>query len=181
VQEVCFTMQQNFTLNETVREAIALALIQLMKRKPLTRISISEIVKVAGVSRSSFYRNFESKEDILNSHMGNLYRNFFRTQNISLHAEKLPDISRFLLPRFQFIKQHRDFFTVLAQNNLLYNIFEQMDPELRLLLMGQNSSISCYYLAMFSGSCASVIHMWIHNNFRESEEEMVEIFAAYPR
>ncbi len=38
---------------------------QLLEKKELTKISISELVKRAGVSRAAFYRNYDSKEYIL--------------------------------------------------------------------------------------------------------------------
>lgn len=70
-------MENNITLNKVVIESIELALIQLMTKKPFSQISISEIVKAAGVSRSSFYRNFESKEQILTSYIHGQYKDFF--------------------------------------------------------------------------------------------------------
>ena len=53
--------------NLLTREAIETALLQLLGKKELTKISISELVKRAGVSRAAFYRNYDSKEEILES------------------------------------------------------------------------------------------------------------------
>lgn len=44
------------------------ALFQLLQKKPLSEIKITELVARAGVSRMAFYRNFESVEDILRQH-----------------------------------------------------------------------------------------------------------------
>ena len=62
-------MENTLTLNKTIRESLALALIRLLKKKDFSSITVSEIVKLAGVSRSSFYRNFESKEQLLLSYL----------------------------------------------------------------------------------------------------------------
>ena len=48
-----------------VDEYIINALFNLMKKKNFENISITEITNKAGVSRNSFYRNFNSKEDIV--------------------------------------------------------------------------------------------------------------------
>ena len=173
-------MKDKITLNETIREAISIALIQLMKTKSFSEISISEITRIAGVSRSSFYRNYDSKEQILICYIHDLYHNFFHTENILRHFPDQSGLQEFLLPRFRFIKENREFFTVLHKNNLLYYIFDEMEPDLILLLSGQNASISKYYLSMFAGSYAATIRHWIHNDFQESEEEMAAIFADYP-
>ena len=52
-----------------IKECITDALIKQMKIKPFHEITITELVKVAGVSRVSFYRNFKSKQDILERHL----------------------------------------------------------------------------------------------------------------
>lgn len=42
------------------------ALLALMREKPYRDIKIKDITNKAQVDRSTFYRNFSSKEDILN-------------------------------------------------------------------------------------------------------------------
>lgn len=51
--------------NAYVIEHINEALLGLLKEKSLNEISISEICETAGVGRMSFYRNYESKEDVI--------------------------------------------------------------------------------------------------------------------
>ena len=43
------------------------ALVRLMEHTALDRISVSELLKKAGVSRSTFYRRYRDKYDLLNS------------------------------------------------------------------------------------------------------------------
>ncbi|CQR25210.1 transcriptional regulator [Streptococcus varani] len=57
--------QSNKEANQITRESIETALLHLMEKKELPQISISELVKKAGVSRNAFYRNYKSKEEIL--------------------------------------------------------------------------------------------------------------------
>ena len=59
--------KSNQESNFLTREAIETALLQLLEKKDLAKISISELVKRAGVSRAAFYRNYDSKEEILES------------------------------------------------------------------------------------------------------------------
>lgn len=51
--------------NQLTKESIETALLFLMEKKDLQQISISELVRKAGVSRNAFYRNYKSKEEIL--------------------------------------------------------------------------------------------------------------------
>lgn len=179
LKEVCL-LQEKITLNKAIREAITLALIRLMDKKDFSQITISELIRVAGVSRSSFYRNFTSKEQVLICHIHNLYEDFFHAQNIPSSLLSISDVQDFLLPRFALIRENRDFFTVLSKNHLLYYIFEQMKSEFILLLSGQGREVSSYFLAAISGACAGVVQKWVENDFQESIEELVRVFAAEP-
>lgn len=67
--------------NAITRECIETAMIRLMEKKSFVDISIQDIITVAGVSRSSYYRNYESKEDILTQ--------YIRTINESLSTVML--------------------------------------------------------------------------------------------
>ena len=55
--------------NLIVRESIETAIIELQNKKPIDKITITEIVNNAGVGRISFYRNYYYKEDVLFSAM----------------------------------------------------------------------------------------------------------------
>jgi len=174
----CF-MENTMTLNKTIRESLALALIRLLQKKDFSEITVSEIVKTAGVSRSSFYRNFESKEQLLLRYLYDLYADFFGSGEVLAQIPEYNGMQDFLLPRFRFIKDHHDLFLVLRKHNLLYYAFEQLENDLIHLLTGYDSSLPDYCRAMFSGSCAGIIRMWIDHDFRESEEEMIQFFTYY--
>lgn len=49
----------------SVTEYITEALLLMMKKKPYNDISVTVLCEKAGVTRMSFYRNFNTKEDVL--------------------------------------------------------------------------------------------------------------------
>ena len=51
--------------NTYVKKQILTALLDLLKEKPLSDISVSELTSKAEIGRVSFYRNYQNKEDIL--------------------------------------------------------------------------------------------------------------------
>ena len=55
--------------HEMVVESLTQALLQLMEKKPLSKINVSELCSRAGVGRISFYRNFDSMDEILVRHL----------------------------------------------------------------------------------------------------------------
>ena len=55
----------NAEANKITRDCMKAALVKLLNEKDLPQISVTEIVTAAGVSRPAFYRNYSSKEDLL--------------------------------------------------------------------------------------------------------------------
>jgi len=171
-------MEEKLTLNQTVRESISQALVQLMSQRDFSEISVREIAEKAGVSRSSFYRNYRDKEEVLLDYITQLYNASFVAHQIAPSASGRQMTHDALLPRFRFIRRNRLFFTLLHRSGLLYRIFEQIQPDLMELLCGSSIALSPYHLAMCSGACAGIVRLWIENDFRESEEELARIFMA---
>ena len=55
----------NITPRKSVRDTIILAFQEMLKEKPFEKISVLELTEVCGVSRTSFYRHFSDKYDLL--------------------------------------------------------------------------------------------------------------------
>lgn len=51
--------------SDLLKECMADALLRAMKRKPFEKITVTEITEAAGVNRSTWFRNFESKDEAL--------------------------------------------------------------------------------------------------------------------
>ena len=51
--------------NEVARNSLFGAFIQLMDQKPITQITVLELCQKTNISRSAFYWNFSSKENML--------------------------------------------------------------------------------------------------------------------
>lgn len=72
------------------------ALFQLLAKKPLRAIKVTELVARAGVSRMAFYRNYQSVEDILRAYfapqIAHLFDNVILNENA---AVKLAEMQSF--------------------------------------------------------------------------------------
>ena len=64
------TRYSNEQSKRITKACIETALIQLLEEKEIDKISITELVKRAGVSRTAFYAHYETKEDVLKSALG---------------------------------------------------------------------------------------------------------------
>ena len=171
-------MKSEITLNESVKEAIEMALIKLLKKKDINKITVTELCETAGVGRSSFYRNFESLEDAAVSYVNRIYREYFRNNPVNPDAYKKSNFSFFLKQRFEFIKKHGEVFTALHKNGMLYSVLVKMAPEVKRQFLVADVSESRYFSAMTMGFSAGVIEEWVAGGMKESEEELAEITKA---
>lgn len=58
------------------REYITEALLQLMNKKNYENITITDIAERAGVTRITFYRNFNTKDDIVKQYVQNIFNEY---------------------------------------------------------------------------------------------------------
>lgn len=58
-------MKRTQRTSDFLKECIADSLLRLLRTKPLEAITIREITELANVSRVTYYRNFTSKEEVI--------------------------------------------------------------------------------------------------------------------
>lgn len=67
-------MKNPSSTHQFAEECIYTALLQLMEHQPYDEITITDITKKAGVSRMAYYRNYQSKDEILIRHLDLLFQ-----------------------------------------------------------------------------------------------------------
>lgn len=165
-------MKKEISYKDSVKEAIVIALIQLMKEKDFSCITIHEIVTRAGVARSSFYRHFGSKEDVLLYHADELY-NIPEEEHEPYQGNHLKN---YMISRFRAFKENRDFFLALKQNHLLYLLYQQAADNAVKNIAAFGLYRNPYQAVFFSSAAVGVTIRWIENDFREREEQLTDMF-----
>jgi len=64
-KQICAMQKSNNESNQMTRDSIKTALIDLLKEHDYQKIRITEIINLAHVSRSAFYHNYKTKQDIM--------------------------------------------------------------------------------------------------------------------
>ena len=77
-------MDKRKEANLRVKKALTDSLFQMMENRPLSEITITEIIRDSGVARVSFYRNYNSKEDILITLVRDVLEDFRETADYDL-------------------------------------------------------------------------------------------------
>lgn len=149
-----------------VDEYITEALLQLMKKKPFKDISITEICERAGVTRMSFYRNFESKEDILYKKVRAVTNAFLKESGISYRKNTT---EQYFVTLFTHMKKQKDLCLALYQAGLIHFVKEEFDRGFIEIYRGVYDDYKSYFLA---GGVYNAFLLWMMNGYKESPKEV---------
>lgn len=161
-------MKRNPT-NMFVRDCMTQALFKLMKTKDFHDITVSALVKTAGVSRNSFYRNYSSMEDILRQYLAEQTKLWWDSYLSHLHPNIIEEIFLHLLDMQEVI-------TLLYESGMSYLLMEHIVRCGRESLTGELSN--AYQTAYMSGGLCGLVNEWILRGMKETPREMQELFLA---
>ncbi len=161
----------NQSRNAYVTEHLTDALLALLAEKPVNEISISELCDAAGVGRTSFYRNYEAKEDILKAHVKHLFHDWTK------ECEQTPELplGRLIYLVFSHFEANYEFYGLLNQRGLTYLLKDILldqcgfNPEQEVA-----AAYSSAYVAFF-------LYGWIEVWFRRGMKETAAELAGYLR
>ncbi|RDU23666.1 TetR/AcrR family transcriptional regulator [Anaerosacchariphilus polymeriproducens] len=103
--------KMNYRIALQSKKMLTNGLIKLMETNDYSMITVTQICQEAELSRRTFYRLFETKEEILNEHMALLAEEFMNmvTEAAPRHYIEVATIY------FEFWKQHEVFLKLLKK------------------------------------------------------------------
>ncbi len=160
----------NKARNTYVIEHITDSLLKIMQDRPIGEISISELCDLAGIGRASFYRNFESKEDILRAYINKIFKEWTDEAD---RKDNRP-LSELLGLMFAHFEKYRDFYTLLKERNLIFLlkdvIIELCGPK------PEHSKVEAYARAYAAYTLYGWIEVWFQRGMQETAEEIAGMF-----
>lgn len=160
----------NAEKNTYVKEHITASLIDYLKSGKIDDISISELCDRAGVGRASFYRNYDSKEDVIRQYSNQLIIEWGK------QFEGDPNSSFFNVfgSLFHHYKEYSDFYTILIRQNMSYLILDTI--KFKINLSKDDPNIDAYGKAFFAYGLYGWICEWIDRGMQETPDEINELF-----
>ena len=163
----------NEARNTYVIEHITDTLLALLRDRPLREISISELCQKAGVGRVSFYRNFESKEEILRRRDYDLVHEWLEVQK----ADRKPfDSMACVKSLLHHYKQHQDFYSLLYRENLSYILLDTINS-----LVGptkEDDNLAALSKAFVSYGLYGIVDEWVGRGMQEPESVLLELLPG---
>ena len=168
-------MSKGSESNRLAKECIVTALVELMKIRDYDSISITDIAKKAGVSRMAYYRNYISKDDILNKYIEEVGESIHEMIAKSNSSAVPYD---YFLALFEQLGKYSDLAIVayrahlgeLILTALIKNMFITFPPP-------NDSAAERYHRFFLAGAFYNVFIEWLKGGLHESPADMARICA----
>jgi AcrR family transcriptional regulator len=162
------------------------AMLLLLDKKPYEQIGISEITEKAGVARTSFYRNFTGKDDVILQYLDDILSDCM-FQIIKGKEQNGQKIFSLRLPIPQLRKQRENLKKLLELDNgldlLLLKYFldfeDAMIDQHSKNLLKREKHIFRWTAKFLSGGFLNVIIDWINNESATPEEQLLAAFDEF--
>lgn len=159
--------------NQYIRMCIAETLIQLMASKSLDEITVTALVKVANVSRMTFYKYYTSKQEVLEDYMYeimNAYVEETRQRNDIGIFHELKHICHC----FEFFRTYSDSIQILVCANMYSVIINALNDYMDTYVLS-SFPYSRYELYYYAGALCNTYIKWIESGMQETPEEIARL------
>ena len=160
---------------KTVKERIETALVQLMEEKPFQEITVTDLIQKAEVARVSFYRNFSSTADVIDSLTAKLANTFLVDLKELLSHPNERKAREFLFGYLYGFQKH---FRSFCPENKFNQEFIMSSLHGKITQLEQNGGVSTiqekYNTAAKLSMIEGIISRWGSTGFVETPEEMVD-------
>lgn len=145
------------------------ALFRLLKTKSLDKIQVIEICKIAGVGRSTFYKHFINKNEIVVFYLNKVYKQYLK--KAIKHPKNNQEFESNIVVLVQTIYDHKENLSLLLKNNLGQKLLDFLTRKfivIDFLLSNEN-----YFLPyIISGAIYNSLIARSENNFRNEIKEV---------
>lgn len=162
-------MRRKSTTTKMMKSYIVDALLILMSEKDFHSITIDELVKKAGVNRSTYYRHFTGKEDVIFYFLDSVMNEYleqiqFQKLDLKTYLQKL--FSHFMNYRKQMLVIYHSGLSMVLLNVLKKYFYSQIDTSKPL--------VEQYEVSFYIGGIFNHLLMWFSRGMKESPEEMTK-------
>ena len=166
------------------------ALLILLETKDYEYISVREITKKAGVSRSTFYLHYDSIDDLLNEAITRINDKFYKYFDSEVNVKeeisnKKVDNLLFITPKYlkpylNFVFENKKLFKLCINKSILFNSNKKFNEFYKTYFLPTmdyfniNKEKQPYIVAYHIHGILSIISKWLDNDCKESIDQIVD-------
>lgn len=173
---------------ERSRRLLIDALLELMKDRPYSKISVAHIAEQSGVARPTFYLHFHSKDDLLIAYIDEMFEKFYEEidQYITQRKDADPVIASIM---FRQWSDNAEFAHLLVQKDIESLMLNQFKNYIERVVerfmtahgIRNQAGLLPYVVDFLAGASFMVITRWVREGMVETPEVMGELYASLVR
>ncbi len=160
----------NESSNQLTRECLRTALMKLMEQKNFEQISVTDIVKKSGVSRTAFYRNYGTKEELI-AEITNEVTEALTHSIMNQDFKKNP--REWYESSLQYVSDNRDVINLLLKADMFKESILGKESFFDKALLLESAEEHYRYTAL-QGALVMVLLKWFSSGMQESIQFMAE-------
>ncbi|MDL2236913.1 TetR/AcrR family transcriptional regulator [Christensenellaceae bacterium OttesenSCG-928-K19] len=155
------------------------ALVELMQKEHISKISVKALCERADVNRSTFYAHFEDQYDLLHSIEQEAMDNITHYLSRQDYTDNIPVSFQVLNRILVYVKENAGLFRALLSDNGGSNIQKDIlkVPEIfDFQIYNSQGERTKEYLAVFAiTGCVSILQKWLEDGTPESTETISDL------
>ncbi len=166
-------------------EAIYDAFFLLLKDKELEKITVSDVIKKAGIVRSTFYNHYENIPDLITAIEDRTIEHIFSLME-TFHPKNDKDMCKSYFLTICEYTQKNPFLAILLRSAREDAFFEKMMTMFHHYVKQVTQTVTpaehekeefSFMIACTIGSTIGVLHKWTAENFKTPAEQVAEILS----
>lgn len=158
--------------------------IELLREKPVAKISVTELCERAGINRATFYAHYSDPSDLLRSIEDEILSDLSRWLEPAIAAQGDVALSDMLTPIIEYIGENADVCSVLLSSSgdagfqaKVVDAVEQ--PFLAGFRRGGSREVAEYFYTFAADGCVGMLKKWLSGGMTVPPARLAEMMARF--
>lgn len=162
------------------------AVVKLMREKEISKITVSDIIREADISRGTFYAHYTDIESVIEQIETEELEKLLSFIDAIKDSESKKNTVFFIRSICEYLARDKDYYKMLTQTNIIHNFIHRLiniyyeQTIAQIIESGENiSHIDANVFLTFTSTGASmVIISWLNGDIQGSPKEISERLAS---
>lgn len=158
---------------------LEMAFLELLKEKPLEKITVTELCKKSGITRKTFYLHYENVpkyfEEFIKQLLDELEESLQKATDSHLEYQSLEP---HMIHVFDHVFKNKEFYKFIFSNQSSFAYYEMFFKRIRAIFLTpinsteKNSNVTQYQASYYANAVLGVIFEWYLEGFKKTVDEM---------
>lgn len=156
------------------------AFIDLLKEKPASKVTVTDIIHKANISRGTFYAHYLDTQDLLDSFQRELIEQLLHFTRIHHKQSLVEQLNTLLMKTLDILKKDYETYCILANHDFSFEFYHQIRDAI-IYELQQEFSLSAEThrrLHLLIGGFMMLLREWLQKGNFESMDEYAQTMST---